>query len=461
MLARTLALALPLAATAEPTGMLRTDGVPVKLMEPGALEAELELHSRSTVPFKPFSPEFVKHALATGVDWREKGAVTPAKDQGAHGYCGTFGRTCAFEGQYAIKSGHGLRNFSEEQLVQKMAAVQQSALNLTSETLEAEEQEISRRLPLSHWTTEEKDAMQRRLNEIKLKRKQADLARLDQEQKELERQLTKAAGSSRAGINSHWTPEELAAMTKRLAQLQQEVQPEQQQRQPEQQQQWHHQHQEFTAKDLEVWDRVKEQSQKMQAWNEQRDDYKRGGSALFPEWQSSRHAVCGWTVGHHRSKAHPVGKRLGMKWLVGAETPLQHNFSPRPPQPQSSVSARGMRGARQGPPRVAGWVPSWMGPLGYSHSIFGQYSTVVSPGREHISERVAVLKTRPDGTEEQSRLLGNTGGLGFKSVRLPKVNHFDGSMSQHTMPAFSPRALSRRGKRTTRVAAKTTGTHML
>ena len=102
-----------------------------------------------------------------------------------------------------------------------------------------------------------------------------------------------------------------------------------------------------------------------------------------------------------------------------------------------------------------------MGPLGYSHSIFGQYSTVLSPGRGHISERVAVLKTRPDGTEEQSRLLGNTGGLGFKSVRLPKVNHFDGSMSQHTMPAFSPRALSRRGKRTTRVAAKTTGTHML
>jgi hypothetical protein len=33
-------------------------------------------------------------------------------------YCGTFGRTCAFEGQYAIHSGHGLRNFSEEQLVE-------------------------------------------------------------------------------------------------------------------------------------------------------------------------------------------------------------------------------------------------------------------------------------------------------------------------------------------------------
>jgi|EP01043_Picozoa_sp_COSAG02_P005976 hypothetical protein len=33
-------------------------------------------------------------------------------------YCGTFGRTCAFEGQYAMHSGHGLRNFSEEQLVE-------------------------------------------------------------------------------------------------------------------------------------------------------------------------------------------------------------------------------------------------------------------------------------------------------------------------------------------------------
>lgn len=140
-----LTLALPFAASAEPTGLLRTDGVPVKLMEPGALEAELALHSRNAVPFERFSDEFVKHALATGIDWRTKGAVTPAKDQGAHGYaqcsepagaaaphpvrrlisargctryCGTFGRTCAFEGQYAIHSGHGLRNFSEEQLVE-------------------------------------------------------------------------------------------------------------------------------------------------------------------------------------------------------------------------------------------------------------------------------------------------------------------------------------------------------
>lgn len=82
----TLTLALPFVASAEPTGLLRTDGVPVKLMEPGVLEAELELHTRNSVPFQRFSDDFVKHALATGIDWREKGAVTPAKDQGAHGY---------------------------------------------------------------------------------------------------------------------------------------------------------------------------------------------------------------------------------------------------------------------------------------------------------------------------------------------------------------------------------------
>jgi cathepsin L len=31
--------------------------------------------------------------------------------------CGTFGRTAAAEGQYALRSGHSLRNFSEQELV--------------------------------------------------------------------------------------------------------------------------------------------------------------------------------------------------------------------------------------------------------------------------------------------------------------------------------------------------------
>jgi len=41
----------------------------------------------------------VKKTLAAGIDWRKKGAVTAAKDQGARSYCGTFGRTAAAEGQ--------------------------------------------------------------------------------------------------------------------------------------------------------------------------------------------------------------------------------------------------------------------------------------------------------------------------------------------------------------------------
>eukprot|EP00812_Abedinium_dasypus_P006053 NODE_1762_length_1067_cov_363.633399.p1 GENE.NODE_1762_length_1067_cov_363.633399~~NODE_1762_length_1067_cov_363.633399.p1 ORF type:complete len:342 (-),score=58.31 NODE_1762_length_1067_cov_363.633399:24-983(-) len=95
---------------------LRTDGVPV-ILNPD-IAAEFEQMSANGVPFQKFSDEYVAHALATGVDWRTKGAVTPAKDQGAHGYCGTFGRTCAAEGQFAIHAGHGLRNFSEEELVE-------------------------------------------------------------------------------------------------------------------------------------------------------------------------------------------------------------------------------------------------------------------------------------------------------------------------------------------------------
>ena len=64
-------------------------------------------HNLQNYPFKPFSTAYVNEALRTEVDWRTKGLVTPAKDQGAHGYCGTFGRTAAAEGQYARLAGHG------------------------------------------------------------------------------------------------------------------------------------------------------------------------------------------------------------------------------------------------------------------------------------------------------------------------------------------------------------------
>jgi len=84
---------------------------------PGALEREWALQGAPTLPFQPFSPAYVAKALAANpMDWRTKNAVTPVKNQGPHGYCGTFGRVASAEGQFALKTGK-LVSFSEEMLV--------------------------------------------------------------------------------------------------------------------------------------------------------------------------------------------------------------------------------------------------------------------------------------------------------------------------------------------------------
>ena len=88
-----------------------------KRAAPGQLEAEWKAQAAKapTLPFKPFTPSYVQKALSEGANWTAKGAVTPVKNQGPHGYCGTFGRVGSAEGQFALKAGK-LVSFSEEEL---------------------------------------------------------------------------------------------------------------------------------------------------------------------------------------------------------------------------------------------------------------------------------------------------------------------------------------------------------
>jgi C1A family cysteine protease len=54
--------------------------------------------------------------LPSSINWVEKGAVTPVKDQGQCGSCWSFSTTGALEGAYYNKYGN-LQSFSEQQLV--------------------------------------------------------------------------------------------------------------------------------------------------------------------------------------------------------------------------------------------------------------------------------------------------------------------------------------------------------
>merc|ERR1712151_214297 len=61
--------------------------------------------------------EYRGEALASSVDWRTSGAVTPVKNQGQCGSCWSFSTTGALEGAWKISQGQ-LVSLSEEEFVQ-------------------------------------------------------------------------------------------------------------------------------------------------------------------------------------------------------------------------------------------------------------------------------------------------------------------------------------------------------
>mmetsp|Transcript_14882 Transcript_14882/g.34318 ORF Transcript_14882/g.34318 Transcript_14882/m.34318 type:complete len:303 (-) Transcript_14882:233-1141(-) len=97
---------------------LRDDGVPVVRMSAEHVRWSIGAGDSAELPYVPFPEDLVARALdGRTVDWRGTAAVTSVKDQGPHGYCGTFGRVESAEGQYGVRSGYGARNFSVQQLI--------------------------------------------------------------------------------------------------------------------------------------------------------------------------------------------------------------------------------------------------------------------------------------------------------------------------------------------------------
>jgi len=73
------------------------------------LYLQKEQYTRPLYTYTPAVPP-------VSVDWREKGIVTPVKDQGRCGSCWTFGTAETIESYYALKHGN-IMDFSEQQIL--------------------------------------------------------------------------------------------------------------------------------------------------------------------------------------------------------------------------------------------------------------------------------------------------------------------------------------------------------
>ena len=104
-------------STSSSSNLLRRDGIEVIKPPHGQLQEQYARLLQDGFPFKSFSDSYVTTAKADPKNWTALGLVTPIKDQGPHGYCGTFGRVGAAEGQYVKQGGGKLTSFSEEELV--------------------------------------------------------------------------------------------------------------------------------------------------------------------------------------------------------------------------------------------------------------------------------------------------------------------------------------------------------
>ncbi|XP_031396063.1 senescence-specific cysteine protease SAG12-like [Punica granatum] len=72
-------------------------------------------HSKSSVRTPPFRYENISE-IPPSMDWRQKGAVTPIKNQGHCGSCWAFSAVAAVEGIHQLSTGK-LTSLSEQQLV--------------------------------------------------------------------------------------------------------------------------------------------------------------------------------------------------------------------------------------------------------------------------------------------------------------------------------------------------------